>query len=185
MLSLENHFLIAMPSLAKTYFERTLVYMCEHNQDGSMGIVINQPVGLTLLELLKQVDIKTPIDEERGKHIVRAGGPVSEDRGFIIHSFQEGWDSSLTLTPNLMVTTSTDILGVLGNDDAPPKVIAALGYAGWDAGQLEDEIQQNSWLTVEADEQLLFDTPIHLKWEKALSKLGIESWQLTDNIGHA
>jgi putative transcriptional regulator len=185
MLSLENHFLIAMPSLAKSYFERTLIYMCEHNKEGSMGIVINQPVGMTLLELLKQVDIKTPIDEEKGKEIVRAGGPVSEDRGFIIHSSQKGWDSSLQLTSNLMVTTSTDILSVLGNDDAPAKSITALGYAGWEAGQLEDEIQQNSWLTVEADESILFDTPIHLKWETALRKLGIESWQLTDNVGHA
>ena len=185
MLSLENHFLIAMPSLAKSYFERTLIYVCEHNDEGSMGIVINQPVGMSLLELLKQVDIKTPIDEEKGKQIVRAGGPVSEDRGFIIHSTQEGWDSSLQLTPSLMVTTSTDILSVLGNEKAPEKSIAALGYAGWTAGQLEDEIQQNSWLTVEADEELLFDTPIHLKWQTALNKLGIESWQLTDDFGHA
>ncbi|TDF34427.1 YqgE/AlgH family protein [Alteromonadaceae bacterium M269] len=185
MLSLENHFLIAMPNLAKSYFERTLIYMCEHNAEGSMGIVVNQPVGMSLSELLKQVNIETPIDEEKGKQIVRAGGPVSEDRGFIIHSAQEGWDSSLKLTSDIMVTTSTDILSVLGNDGAPDKVITALGYAGWSAGQLEDEIQQNSWLTVEADEELLFDTPIHLKWQTALSKLGIESWQLSDEVGHA
>jgi len=110
---------------------------------------------------------------------------VSQDRGFILHTTQPGWSSSLQLTSEIMITTSKDILSALGNEKAPAKSLVTLGYAGWTAGQLEEEVQNNSWLIVEADEELLFDVPIHKKWEEAVRKLGIDVWQLGPDAGHA
>ncbi|GAA0341809.1 YqgE/AlgH family protein [Bowmanella denitrificans] len=185
MQSFENHFLIAMPSLEDPYFSRSLTYICEHNEQGAMGIVINQPTGLHLKEMLMQVDESIKVDEDKAEQIVLAGGPVSPDRGFILHSTQPGWASSLELTSEIMVTTSKDILNVLGNSKAPDKCLVALGYAGWSAGQLEEEIQRNSWLLIEADTELLFDVPIHKKWQAAVQKLGVDIWQLAPDVGHA
>lgn len=185
MQSFENHFLIAMPSLEDPYFSRSLTYICEHNEHGAMGIVINQPTGLHLKEMLKQVDESIQVDEDKAEQIVLAGGPVSPDRGFILHSTQPGWASSLALTSDIMVTTSKDILAVLGNNKAPEKCLVALGYAGWSAGQLEEEIQHNSWLLIEADTDLLFNVPIHKKWQAAVQKLGVDIWQLAPDVGHA
>jgi putative transcriptional regulator len=183
--SLENQFLIAMPSLEDPYFSRTLTYVCEHNADGAMGLVINQPTKMTLKELLVRADSNAVVNDDKGSQIVLSGGPVSQDRGFILHSSQPGWQSSVALTPHIMVTTSKDILGVLGNENAPSKALITLGYAGWEAGQLEQEIQDNSWLTVEADEKILFETPIHQRWQAAVNKLGIDVWQLGPDTGHA
>lgn len=185
MQSLENHLLIAMPSMEDSYFSRSVVYICEHNESGAMGIVINQPVGMTLKEVIEHSEIETSVDDDKAEQIVLAGGPVNQDRGFIIHSTQPGWSSSLELTPEIMVTTSRDILTVIGNEHAPEKNLIALGYAGWSAGQLEDELQNNAWLTVEADLDIIFDTPIHRKWEVAVHKLGINTWQLGPDVGHA
>jgi putative transcriptional regulator len=184
-LSLENHFLIAMPSLEDRYFSRALTYICEHNSDGAMGLVINQPTNMNLKSLLNQIDEKMPVDDEYAEQIVLAGGPVSQDRGFILHTSQPGWSSSLQLTPDIMVTTSKDILPSLATDEGPEKSIVTLGYAGWTAGQLEQEIQENSWLTVEADMDILFNTPIHKRWQAAVNKLGVDIWQLAPNVGHA
>ncbi|MBN7818320.1 YqgE/AlgH family protein [Bowmanella yangjiangensis] len=185
MQSFENHFLIAMPSLEDPYFSRSLTYICEHNEHGAMGIVINQPTGLHLKEMLKQVDESIEVDDDKAEQLVLAGGPVSPDRGFILHSTQPGWASSLVLTSEIMVTTSKDILNVLGNSKAPEKSLVALGYAGWSAGQLEEEIQHNSWLLIEADADLLFNVPIHKKWQAAVQKLGVDIWQLAPDVGHA
>ncbi|MBT1062174.1 YqgE/AlgH family protein [Bowmanella sp. Y26] len=185
MQSFENHFLIAMPSLEDPYFSRSLTYICEHNEHGAMGIVINQPTGLHLKEMLKQVDESIEVDDDKAEQLVLAGGPVSPDRGFILHSTQPGWASSLALTSEIMVTTSKDILNVLGNSKAPEKSLVALGYAGWSAGQLEEEIQHNSWLLIEADADLLFNVPIHKKWQAAVQKLGVDIWQLAPDVGHA
>lgn len=185
MQSFENHFLIAMPSMEDPYFARTLTYICEHNEQGAMGLVINQPVGMSLKELVNQADKDAIVLDEKADDIVLAGGPVSQDRGFILHTSQPGWSSSLELTSEIMVTTSKDILSALGNEQGPEKALITLGYAGWTAGQLEEEIQHNSWLLVEADLELLFDVPIHKKWETAVQKLGINSWQLGPDAGHA
>lgn len=185
MKSFENHFLVAMPSMDDPYFARTLTYICEHNEHGAMGLVINQPVGMSLKELVNQADKEAIVLDEKAEDIVLAGGPVSQDRGFILHTSQPGWSSSLQLTSEIMVTTSKDILSALGNEHAPDKALITLGYAGWTAGQLEEEIQHNSWLLVEADLELLFDTPIHKKWEAAVQKLGIDIWQLGPDSGHA
>ncbi|AWL12869.1 UPF0301 protein [Saliniradius amylolyticus] len=185
MQSLENHFLIAMPSMEDSYFARSVTYICEHNEEGAMGIVLNKPVGLKLKEMLKQVDEGIVVNDDKAEQIVVAGGPVAPERGFILHSPQQGWGSSLSLTPEIMVTTSKDILDVLGNEQGPAKSVVALGYAGWSPGQLEQELQDNSWLTIEADPELLFDVPVHQKWETAVKKLGVDIWQLAPGAGHA
>ena len=181
----ENHLLVAMPTLDDPYFARSLTYICEHNEKGAMGLVINQPIGMSLQELINQADEDAIVLKEKAEGIVLAGGPVSQDRGFILHTTQIGWSSSLVLTPEIMITTSKDILSVLGNENAPTKSLVTLGYAGWSAGQLEEEVQKNSWLFVEADLELLFEVPIHKKWEAAVQKLGIDVWQLAPDAGHS
>lgn len=183
--SLENHLLIAMPSLTDGFFERSVTYICEHNEEGAMGIVINLPSTMTFRELISQADEHALIEDNKSEQIVLCGGPIHQDRGFILHGSQNGWSSSIAVSPDIMVTTSKDILSVLGNDKGPEKALIALGYAGWQAGQLEEEIQQNSWLTVEADNDLLFNTPVHSKWQAAVNKLGVDVWQLTQDVGHA
>lgn len=182
--SLQNHLLIAMPSLDDGVFARSVTYLCEHNEDGAMGIILNQPSKMTFTELLHHAtksDIAAP-DQSR---TVLNGGPVAPDRGFVLHSAQEGWSSSLLLTESLMITTSKDILTAIDTDQGPKYSLVALGYAGWEAGQLEQEIRDNAWLCVEGDASFLFDTPLHLKWDKAIAKLGISPWQLGSEKGHA
>lgn len=185
MQSFENHLLIAMPNLEDPYFSRSVTYICEHNENGAMGLVINQPVGMSLKELIAQADENAIVLDSKADEIVLSGGPVNQDRGFILHTTQPGWSSSLALTSEIMVTTSRDILSALGNEKGPDKALITLGYAGWTAGQLEEEIQHNSWLTIEADLDLLFNVPIHKKWETAVQKLGIDIWQLGPDAGHA
>ena len=150
-----------------------------------MGLVINQPTELNLKKLLHQIDEDIIVEDAYAEQIVLAGGPVAQDRGFILHTNQEGWSSSLQLTPDIMVTTSKDILPALATSEGPEKSIVTLGYAGWTAGQLEQEIQENSWLTVEADLEIMFNTPIHRRWQAAVHKLGVDIWQLAPNVGHA
>ena len=142
--SLQNHFLVAMPSLDDPYFSRSLTYICEHNKDGAMGLVINQPSTMNLKELLEQTDKDLTVAEDKAEQIILAGGPVSQERGFVLHSSQSGWDSSLALSPDVMITTSKDILSAIGTNTGPDSSIIALGYAGWTAGQLEQEMQDNS-----------------------------------------
>ena len=185
MNSFQNYLLIAMPSMEDPYFSRSVTYICEHNEQGAMGLVINQPAGMSLKELINQTNKDALVDADKAQEIVLAGGPVSQDRGFILHTTQPGWSASLALTSEIMVTTSKDILSSLGNSEAPEKSIVTLGYAGWSAGQLEEEIRENSWLMVEADTELLFDTPIHKKWEAAVHMLGIDTWQIAPNAGNA
>ena len=133
-----------MPSLDDPYFARSLTYVCEHNEKGAMGLVINQPVGMTLKELIEQADKEATVLAEKADDIVLAGGPVNQDRGFILHTSQPGWSSSLQLSSDIMITTSKDILSALGNEKAPEKSLITLGYAGWTAGQLEQEVQEVS-----------------------------------------
>lgn len=183
--NLQNHFLIATPSLDGSYFSKTLTYICEHNDKGAMGIVINNKTELTLAQLLKMTEEDVTIDKDHSEHVVLEGGPVSRDRGFILHTSQSGWSSSLELSSEIMVTTSKDILAVIGNEKGPDKSLVALGYAGWGAGQLEVELEDNSWLTIEADMNILFNVPIEDRWQKAIEKLGIDIWQLAPTVGHA
>lgn len=183
--SLQNHFLVAMPSLDDAYFSRSVTYVIEHNEKGAMGIVINQASTMTFRELISQTDKLANIDDDKSDKIIVCGGPVHQDRGFVLHSHQPGWSSSMQINAEIMVTTSKDILSVVGNSQGPERSIIALGYAGWEAGQLEQELQQNAWLTLQADHDILFDTPIHKKWQAAVNKLGVDVWQLTQQAGHA
>ena len=184
MESLENQLLIAMPNLNDTLFHRTVTYICEHNEQGAMGLIINLPINLNLHELLAQIDADNA-DSARLSQQVLTGGPVSPQRGFVLHSTQKGWSSSLALSDELMITTSKDILMALGTDKAPDNFLVTLGYAGWAPGQLEKELQENSWLTIPADKQILFDTPIEKRWLKATEKLGIDIAHLSLDVGHA
>lgn len=183
--SLQNHFLIAMPVLSEDYFSRAVAFIVEHTKDGAMGIVINQPSTMTFREMIKMTDETVELTDKLSEKIVVCGGPVNPDRGFVLHSSQAGYASSINVTSDIMVTTSKDILAELGQQTGPNKSVVALGYAGWDAGQLEQEIQENVWLTVEADDQLLFETPIHQKWQAAVNKLGVDVWQLSQHAGQA
>ncbi len=181
---LQNHLLIAMPSLEDPFFERSVVYLCEHNEEGAMGLTLNVPLELNLYDLLVQMKLPEP-----GEHLkevpVLAGGPVHNDRGFVLHTPQAGYHSSRALSDDLMITTSLDILTNLGTDAAPEQYLVTLGYAGWEAGQLEQELLENSWLTVPASLDLLFDTPMVDLWQAATATLGINIWQMPQQAGHA
>lgn len=202
MNSLENQLLIAMPSLGDPYFNKTVTYICEHNEEGAMGLIINLPVNITLSDLLKQIEpeedetvqVTESTDEDVTdatditnslEQLVLSGGPISQQRGFVLHSSQSGWSSSLALSKELMITTSKDILLALGTEKAPEQFMVTLGYAGWGPGQLEQELQANSWLTTPADSDILFNTPIEQRWKKATEKMGIDLAHLSSDIGHA
>ncbi|MCE0494132.1 YqgE/AlgH family protein [Vibrio salinus] len=186
-MNLTNHFLIAMPGMADSAFKNSVIYVCEHNEEGAMGIMINAPLDITVGNMLKQVEIDPLYPQQREDSLERPvfnGGPVAEDRGFILHKPHEHYDSSVTMTDSLAVTTSKDILAVLGTSAEPDDYIVALGYSGWSTGQLEKEIADNSWLTTEADATIIFDTPIHEKWRQSIKKLGIDPAQLSVLSGH-
>ncbi|NVK26180.1 MAG: YqgE/AlgH family protein [Gammaproteobacteria bacterium] len=190
MTSLANQFLVAMPTLDESYFGRTLIYVCEHDDEGAMGIVINKPTDLTIGQVLSEMNLIEQDSEENtvkelNDKTVLAGGPVQTDRGFILHNDNNQWSSSLNLAEQITVTTSKDILENLTSEQRPEQFIMALGYAGWSAGQLEQELADNTWLTLEADPQLIFNTPIAKSWDKALEKIGISAEQLTSFSGHA
>ncbi|MDP4536597.1 YqgE/AlgH family protein [Alkalimonas collagenimarina] len=185
MQTLQHHFLIAMPSLEDPFFQRSVTYICEHNAEGAMGIVINHPLKATVGELLEQLDITFDSTSSIAEQAVCAGGPVQVDRGFVLHSARPGYQSSLELNDELMITTSKDILQQLTSEEAPRKFLLALGYAGWTPGQLEQEIADNSWLVIPADPSIIFDLAHAQKWEAATRTMGIESWQLTGETGHA
>lgn len=173
-----------MPSLKDPYFNKTVTYICEHNDDGAMGLIINSPVNITLNELLLQLDENKESLPELAQQVL-TGGPVSTDRGFVLHSPQSGWSSSLALSDDFMITTSKDILMSLGSDKAPEHYMVTLGYAGWGPGQLEQEIQANSWLTTPADSEIIFKTPIEQRWQKATEKMGVDLAHLSSDVGHA
>jgi putative transcriptional regulator len=187
-MNLTNHFLVAMPGMKDPYFQNSVIYVCEHNDEGAMGLMINAPIDITIGKMLEKVAVQ-PVHPQL--HIdslekpVLSGGPVSEDRGFILHNPKDHYESSIQMTDQISVTTSRDILSVLGTEAEPNSYLVALGYAGWEAGQLESELSENSWLTVEADPDVMFDTPINERWQKAVQMLGIDAVQLSSEIGHA
>ncbi|MFC4654575.1 MULTISPECIES: YqgE/AlgH family protein [Rheinheimera] len=183
--NLQNHLLIAMPTLEDPNFKRSVTYICEHNAEGAMGIVINHPMSVTVADLLSQLQIEFDPQSKAAKAQVCAGGPVQNDRGFVLHSPQQGYASSMQLNNGLMVTTSKDILENLTTAQGPQQFILALGYAGWSAGQLEQEIADNSWLVIPADNQIIFELSHAEKWQGATHKLGIDVWQISPQAGHA
>lgn len=182
--NLSHHFLIAMPAMQDPYFAKTLTYICEHSDQGAMGIVVNRPISLTVGELFEQV--KLPLqDAERGREPVHFGGPVQTDRGFVLHEPKGHWQSTLAINDKVVLTTSKDILQAVGEGSGPDCLLITLGYAGWEQGQLEDELAQNAWLTVPADEHILFDLPAEERYAAAMSKLGVDYATLSEDAGHA
>jgi putative transcriptional regulator len=181
---LANHFLIAMPALADPNFHRTVTLICEHSSEGAMGIVINRTTDLALGEILQQMGI----DPERASMRsmpVHLGGPVQTNRGFVLHEPLGSWESTLPITESLGVSTSRDILAAIAENKGPQRCLVALGYAGWGAGQLEREIAENSWLNGPADQQILFDTPVEHRWQKAAQLAGVDLSLLSTEAGHA
>lgn len=187
-MNLQHHFLIAMPSLEDPYFRRSVIYICEHNEDGAMGLVINKPVEeFTVEKVLHKLKIAPDLRDPaiRLDRPVFAGGPLADDRGFILHTPRKGFASSIQISGSTMITTSKDVLETLGTREQPEQVLVALGYAGWEQGQLEQELLDNSWLTAAASEQILFQTPIADRWRDAAKGLGIDIHSIALQAGHA
>ncbi|MCG7499030.1 YqgE/AlgH family protein [Vibrio sp. Of7-15] len=187
-MDLTNHFLVAMPNMKDPLFQRGVIYICEHDSDGAMGLLINQPIDISIGEMLDQIEIERtlPINNEHSlKQPVLSGGPVADDRGFVLHLPKDDYGSSLSMTDQITVTTSKDILAILGTESEPDKFLVTLGYAGWDAGQLEKELSENTWLTIEADPAVIFNTPINERWQKAVQQLGINVANLSTEVGHS
>jgi len=183
-INLTHHFLIAMPAMADPNFAHTLTYVCEHNKDGALGIVVNKPIDMTLSALFEQ--IKVPLaDRALREAPVHFGGPVQIDRGFVLHRPLGNWQSTLAIGDGMGLTTSKDVLEAVGRGEGPSDVFVSLGYAGWEAGQLESELAQNAWLTVEADADVLFDVPPEQRLPAAMQLLGIDFSSLSEDVGHA
>jgi putative transcriptional regulator len=181
--SLKNQFLLAMPSLAGSYFGNTITYLCEHNEQGAMGIMVNRPTNLTMEDLFDQLEIRS-----RGRTIevpVLEGGPVASDRGFILHTAERTFSASLDLGNGLMLTTALEVLEAIAAGEGPVNYLVALGYAGWGDGQLEAEMKENSWLNCPASQDVLFSTPYEERIEKAAQSLGIDFSLISGRAGHA
>jgi putative transcriptional regulator len=182
--NLTDHFLIAMPGLADPNFFKTVTYICSHDETGAMGIVINRPLNIQLDEVLSQMEIESNKDEVLN-HNIYYGGPVHEDRGFILHSDPNNWDSSLHIAEGINVTTSMDILESIAEGKGPDDLLVALGYAGWSAGQLEDEIMDNVWLSGPSHSDVIFKTPVEDRWETSAALLGVDLTHISSDVGHA
>ena len=182
---LSGQLLIAMPGISDPRFERSLILICAHDANHAMGIALNRPVeGLTVPDLLERLEIKTTADME--DDLVLMGGPVEVERGFVLHTDDYHAEYSLDVEGGLTLTTTREVLEAMGSHNRHPRrAILALGYAGWGAGQLEREIRENVWLTVDADEALVFDDEYETKWSRALSKLGIDAQFLSSEAGRA
>lgn len=187
-MNLTNQFLIAMPSMLDPTFGGAVVYVCEHNARGAMGLIINKPTDMTVSELFDRIDLKLeniPDSHPIGKRLVMFGGPVQDDRGFVLHAPAGEFSSSLKVTGDIAFTTSRDILEAVAAGDTPERLMISIGYAGWSAGQLEQEIFANGWLTVAADAHILFDLPMEERFAAAMQLLGIDPLMLASVAGHA
>jgi len=182
--NLTHHFLIAMPGMVDPNFHRSLTYICEHNDKGALGVVVNRPSDMTIASLYRQLDMRLAA-RQLGRMPVLNGGPVLPDRGFVLHQPVGEWRSSLPVADDIALTTSMDILEAVAAGSGPSRLIVTLGYSGWAAGQLEDEIKQNAWLTVEARDDILFDMPADQRLPAAMALLGVDYARLSDFAGHA
>ncbi|MCB1676876.1 MAG: YqgE/AlgH family protein [Halioglobus sp.] len=181
---LRDHFLLAMPALSQGLFSHSITYICEHGESGAMGIIINQPLDLSVEEIFEHLQIETAGDFS---HVpVLAGGPVQIDHGFVLHrNGSTHWEASLKVTPEITLTTSRDILRAIAGGSGPPDHLIALGYAGWSAGQLEQELADNSWLSMPADSDIIFATPAERRLGAAAATLGIDMNLISGSAGHA
>jgi putative transcriptional regulator len=185
--NLANHFLIAMPSMQDPVFGGTVVYICEHNDNGVLGVVINKPTDMTMEILFERIDLKlseglltTVVNEP-----IMFGGPVQDDRGFVLHTPGARYSSSLTVTDEVAFTTSIDVLEAVAMGQGPERMLVSIGYSGWSPGQLEDEISRNGWLTVGADPRILFELPAEERYFAAMKLLGFDPLMLASEAGHA
>ena len=188
-INLTNHFLIAMPGLSDELFGRSVVFMCEHSERGALGLVINKPSDILLPRLFEKVDLPMGRDDLASLPVFQ-GGPVQTERGFVLHEAVSGegesvYASTLSIPGGLEMTTSKDVLEAMASGAGPRRVFVSLGYASWGQGQLESEITENSWLTVEADPSLIFDAPVAERYERAMGLLGLQPWMLSPDAGHA
>lgn len=184
MRSLQDHFLIAMPAMGDPNFNETVTYVCKHDEEGALGIIINRPTEMLLKEVFQQLSLE-PVEERFADLPVLSGGPVQRDRGFVLHRSGEAYDSTLDTGAGIKVTVSQDILSAIARGEGPDPVLVALGYAGWDSGQLEAELAANAWLSVSADHKVLFETPFEQRWRAAAGLLGVDIHQIASYAGHA
>jgi putative transcriptional regulator len=186
-MNLTNQFLIAMPGMGDDTFSGAVVYLCEHTAEGALGLVINKPIDIKLKNLFEKVDL--PLESESLAELpVFFGGPVQTERGFVLHEKSpdaEPYSSTLSIPGGLAMTTSKDVLEALSNGSGPKRLLVTLGYSGWGAGQLEDELSRNGWLTVDARPEIIFDTPIEQRYGRAVSLLGFDPAMLSPEAGHA
>jgi putative transcriptional regulator len=191
--NLTNHFLIAMPGLEDAIFSKSVVYVCEHTPHGALGLVINKPADMSMAALFGKVDLPLRRADLTDSPVFQ-GGPVQIERGFILHDSifaaadkpeQPPYASSMTIAGGLEMTTSKDVLEALSSGSGPRKVLVSLGYSAWGEGQLETELGENSWLTVDADQSVIFDTPVEQRYDRALALLGLQAWMISSQAGHA
>jgi putative transcriptional regulator len=180
---LNNQFIIAMPNLIDPNFFHTVTYLCQHNETGALGIVINRSTDMKLGEIFKQMDIRVSAPAA-AETPVYAGGPVQQDRGFVIHTAGKVWDATIAISDSIALTTSRDIVEAIAAGEGPPRYFVALGYAGWGEGQLEKEMLENAWLTSPFGDKVLFDMPVHQRWSAAADQIGIDIHKLTMPAGH-
>jgi len=173
-----------MPSMADPNFSKTLTYICEHNDQGALGLVVNRPIDMTLKALFDRLSMQMR-DQKSADAPIYFGGPVQTDRGFVLHAPTGDWQSTLRVRDIIGLTTSKDILEAVGRGEGPDKLLVTLGYAGWSAGQLEHELSQNAWLTVEARDGIIFDMPAGERLPAAMDLLGLDYARLQDSAGHA
>jgi putative transcriptional regulator len=187
-LNLVDHFLIAMPSMQDPMFGGSVIYLCEHNERGALGVIINKPSEMTIATLLERIHIPVQITTEirqETRKLVMFGGPVQDDRGFVLHSPVNNFTSTVKINEHIAFTTSRDVLEAVGEGNGPKDILVSVGYAGWGPGQLEEEIIKNGWLTVEADRAILFDLPIEQRLSAAIKLLGFDPMMLYGEAGHA
>ena len=187
-LNFADHFLIAMPSMLDPVFGGSVVYLCEHNADGALGVIINKPTDMIMETLFERIDLSLEISAagvSHDKEQVMFGGPVQVERGFVLHAPPGPYSSMIKVNDEVALTTSKDVLEAVGSGNGPPQFLVSLGCAGWGAGQLEDEIARNGWLTVAARRDIIFDTPIEARFAAALKLLGVDPMMLSGEAGHA
>ena len=182
--NLTNQLLVAMPGLEDPQFSQTVTLVCEHSDKGALGIVLNKPMPMKLSEVLTQMNLPAR-DEQVGAQIVLRGGPVHQDRGFVLHRPGGSWESTHKISEPIQFTTSRDVLAAMARGEGPEKAFIALGYAQWGAGQLEQELKENSWLTLPLDEAVLFELPYEQRWQAAWKSLGVDVTAVSSQAGHA
>lgn len=182
---LKHQLLVAMPQMGDPNFEHTVTYLVEHGEDGAMGLTLNRPVSLSLRDILADMDITIEVPPSK-HHQVVAGGPIQQDSGFVLHrATARPWDSSITLSDGLCLTTSRDILEAIAVGEGPAETLVCLGYAGWDTGQLERELADNAWLSVESSPELVLEVPFEQRWHAAAARLGVDMTLIVSEMGHA